>query len=219
MGEGDHRSKESLRVSMGPRLPMRPIVELPKYLNPDYRKCTGCRICEYACVKYHYGKVLNPELSRVRVYHIYPGPMAIPIQCSNCIDHPCTEACPVDPPVIYYDEKRFILRVDRERCLGHKCGRCAEVCRNERSGAIHFHPPEHDYAIVCDQCDGAGSDGAPDPQCAKICPTRVFFYSVSRGGSSRRWAWPPERIAHDLAEGYKPGTAERRVIPLPPELE
>jgi len=195
------------------------LADLPHYLNPDHGRCTGCRLCEYACVKQHYGKSLNPELSRVRVYHVYPGPMAIPIQCSNCSDHPCTSVCPVDPPVIHYDEKKFILKVDTERCLGHKCGRCAEACRRERSSATHFYPPDHDYAIVCDQCDGVGPDGEPDPQCAKICPTKVFFYSAARGGAGRRYAWPPEKIAQDLAENFKPGTAARRVIPLPPELK
>lgn len=189
-----------------------------KYLNPLHGKCTGCRLCEYACVKFHYGDVLNPELSRVRVHLVYPGPMAIPIMCASCMDHPCTTVCPVDPPVITYDEKKSIIKVDKERCLGHNCGRCAEKCKEERSGAIRYYPPEHDYAIVCDQCDGAGPNGEPDPQCAKICPFDVFFYSTPVGGEGWRYAWPPERIAEDIAERFKPGTAKKRVLPLPPDL-
>jgi len=189
-----------------------------KYLNPLYDRCTGCRLCEYACVKQHYGNMINPELSRVRVHLIYPGPMSIPIQCSSCTDHPCTKACPVIPPIITYDEKKFIVKVEKERCLGHNCGRCAETCKKERSGAIRFHPPEHDYAIVCDQCDGAGPNGEPDPQCAKVCPFNVFFYSRPVGGESWRYALPPEKIAEDLAERFKPGTAKSRLSPLPPEL-
>jgi len=190
-----------------------------KYLNPIFERCTGCRLCEFACVKYHYGSVVNPELSRVRVYLIYPGPMAIPIQCSACVDHPCTGACPVDPPVITYDENKFIIKVDKQRCLGNKCSMCAEACKRMRSGAIHFYPPDHDYAIVCDQCDGAGPNGEPDPQCSKICRFNVFHYGSPQGGDNGRYAWPAGRIAQDLAERFKPATAEKKVSRLPPDLE
>ena len=205
-----------------PQRPVRqPIFPPPgpwKYLNPIFERCTGCRLCEYACVKYHYGNVINPELSRVKVYLMYPGPMAIPIQCSSCRDHPCTEACPVKPQVIIYDENKFIIKVDKERCLGHKCGKCAQACQKVRSGSIHFYPPDHDYAIVCDQCDGAGPNGEPDPQCARICRFNVFFYSSPAGGENGRYAWPAEAIARDLAERYKPGTAKKKVAILPPDL-
>jgi Fe-S-cluster-containing hydrogenase component 2 len=203
------------------RLERQPIFPPPgpwKYLNPIFERCTGCRLCEYACVKYHYGNVVNPELSRVRVHLMYPGPMAIPIQCSSCRDHPCTEACPVKPQVIVYDEEKFIIKVDKDRCLGHKCGKCAETCRKARSGAIHFYPPDHDYAIVCDQCDGAGPNGEPDPQCARICRFNVFYYASPAGGENGRYAWPAEAIAQDLAERYKPGTARKKVAILPPDL-
>lgn len=181
----------------------------PKYLNPDHSSCTGCRLCEYYCVKQHYGQVINPELSRVRVYHVYPGPMAIPVQCSNCADYPCVAACPLDPKVISVDKTKFVLKVDRERCLGHRCGKCADTCRTMRSGAIHFYPPEHDYPLVCDQCDGAGPDGEPEPQCAKHCPFSVFFYSTPKGGEGWRYAWPPERIAQDIAERFQPASSEK----------
>ena len=181
----------------------------PKYLNPDHSSCTGCRLCEYYCVKQHYGQVINPELSRVRVYHVYPGPMAIPIQCSNCADYPCVAACPLDPKVLSVDKTKFVLTVDHERCLGHRCSKCADACKTLRSGAIHFYPPEHDYPIVCDQCTGAGPNGEPEPQCAKHCPFSVFFYSTPKGGEGWRYAWPPERIALDIAERFQPASSEK----------
>jgi carbon-monoxide dehydrogenase iron sulfur subunit len=181
----------------------------PKYLNPDHASCTGCRLCEYFCVIQHYGAVINPELSRVRVYHVYPGPMAIPIQCSNCADYPCVAACPLEPKVLSVDKTKFVLTVDRDRCLGHRCGKCADACTQLRSGAIHFYPPTHDYPIVCDQCDGAGPDGDPDPQCAKHCPFSVFFYSTPKGGEGWRYAWSPERIAKDLAERFQSASPEK----------
>jgi len=91
-------------------------------LNPVHSRCTGRRLCEYACVRQHYGKVVNPELSRVRVYLMYPGPIAVPILCSNCMDHPCTEACPVNPRVITYDEKKFIVRLTGSAAWGTTVG-------------------------------------------------------------------------------------------------
>jgi hypothetical protein len=88
-----------------------------------------------------------------------------------------------------------------------------------RSGAIHFYPPDHDYAIVCDQCDGIGPNGEPDPQCAKICRFNVFFYGSPQGGENGRYAWPAEKIAQDLAERFKPATAEKKISRVPPDLE
>jgi len=124
----------------------------------------------------------------------------------------------MDPKVLYVDRKKFVLKVDKERCLGHRCGRCAEACEKLRSGAIYFYPPGHDYPIVCDQCDGAGPNGEPYPQCAKNCPFGVFFYSTSKGGEGWRYAWPPERIARDLEERFKPAS-KRRLAKSPFEID
>lgn len=162
---------------------------------------------------------MNLELSRIRVYQHYPGPVAVPITCSNCEDHPCVEACPQSPPVIHYDEEQKLLRVDTDRCLGHKCGRCATACKEKRSDAIHFYPPDHDYAIVCDQCIGAGPDGSPDPQCVKICPAKVLFYAIPQGGSAFRYAVSSVEIAKDLSERFYPAGTSASRCNKPPETQ
>lgn len=90
--------------------------------------------------------------------------MAIPIQCSNCSDHPCGDTCPVDPKVLYVDEKKFVLKVDKERCLRHKCGKCAEACNNLRFGSIHFYLPEHDYPIGRAHCTAGSLIRDPEPK-------------------------------------------------------
>lgn len=189
-----------------------------KNLNPAYEKCIGCRLCELACVKQHYGSVMNPELSRIRVSYHYPGPIAVPITCSNCEDHPCVDVCPQSPPVIRYDEENMLVRVDKDRCLGHRCGRCASVCRENRSEAIHFCPPNHDYAIICDQCIGAGPNGSPDPQCVKMCPVNVLFYAAPQGGSAFRYAVRSVEIARDISERFYPAGGSERRCKKSPEI-
>jgi Fe-S-cluster-containing hydrogenase component 2 len=39
--------------------------------------------------------------------------------------------------------------------------------------AIHFYPPDHDYAIVCDLCE---KDGERQPQCVDVCPRHALEY-------------------------------------------
>lgn len=172
----------------------------PFQIVVKWDQCRGCRLCEMACTMFQYN-VINPELSRIRVYEFYPGPMSIPITCSYCSDHPCAEVCPTG--ALYYDKNTFWLKVDKEKCLGIKCGACARACKEKRSNIIHFYPPSHDYAIVCDQCEG-------DPQCVKACPFDVLEY-VPKILEGYRFADPPEAIAEDLAERWYPATVERRL--------
>jgi len=53
--------------------------------------------------------------------------------------------------------------VDKARCLGYKCAKCQIACGSD---AIHFYPPTHDYAIVCDLCE---KDGVMKPACVEGC--------------------------------------------------
>lgn len=163
-----------------------------------WEECRGCNLCMMACSRHHFGKV-NPELSAIKVYQFYPGPMSIPVTCSYCLDRPCVEACPCD--ALYYDAENALLRVNREECLGVDCSACALACQEKRSGAIHFYPPEYDFAIVCDQCDGA-------PQCVTFCPFDCLDYQS--GMLAEHQADPASRIAEDMAERWYPATSAQR---------
>jgi hypothetical protein len=42
----------------------------------------------------------------------------------------------VDPPVIHYDEKKFHMVVDSDRCLGSSCAQCLGHVRPRCPGSI-----------------------------------------------------------------------------------
>ena len=166
-------------------------------------RCTGCRLCELACTKFHFG-IINPELSRIRIYTVHPGPMNIPMLCSHCSDTPCVNACPTG--ALHTDEGSYVIKVDVKKCLGSKCGLCARACREERSGVVKFFPPHHDYPLICDKCDG-------DPQCVSVCPFGTIEKVIHQIVDGRWFADPLERIAEDLAQRWLPATKERVKLP------
>jgi len=139
--------------------------------------CVGCGICEVACAIYHFGE-FNKELSRIKIQkRMTPVSKSIQTVCAQCEpeERACEKACPLkDKPAIHFDEKNYHMTVDRDRCLGHKCGRCAAACGGD---AIHFHPPDHDYAIVCDLCE---KEGMRQPQCVEVCPRHALEYMAAR---------------------------------------
>lgn len=138
--------------------------------------CVGCGICELACSFHHYG-LLNRELSRIRIQkRMTPVSKSIQSVCAQCGpgERECQKACPLDPPVIHFDSNKKHMDVDTERCLGHDCGRCAKACGGD---AIHFYPPEHDYALVCDLCEKAGTRR---PRCVDACPRQALEYMSAR---------------------------------------
>ena len=138
-------------------------------------RCVGCGICELACSVFHFG-VMNRELSRVRIHkRMVPITKSVQTVCAQCgpEERECEKACPLDPPVIHFDEARRHMAVDTDRCLGYKCQLCAKACGAD---VIHFHPPEHDYALVCDLCE---RDGERRPQCVESCPHNALEFMSS----------------------------------------
>jgi len=166
----------------------------------------GCGICELACAFYHFG-ALNRELSRIKIQkRMTPVSKSIQTVCAQCgpEERECEKACPLDPPVIHFDAKKQHMSVDTSRCLGHNCGRCAEACKG---GAIHFYPPEHDYAIVCDLCE---RDGVRLPQCVDVCPRQALEYMPARSYPYLRDAQHLWRIGAD----EKAELIHKRTYPL-----
>ena len=89
-------------------------------INTRDLNCVGCGICEMACAYFHYG-VLNRELSRIRIHKLMtPLTKSLQTVCAQCgsEERDCEKACPVDPPVIHYDDEARRMTVDVERCLG-----------------------------------------------------------------------------------------------------
>jgi Fe-S-cluster-containing hydrogenase component 2 len=144
------------------------------YIQTRWDLCTGCGICEAACSMHHYG-VINPELSRIRIYrYMLPIPKSVQNVCVHCREEEreCQKACPQDPPVIHYDESAMHMKVDLERCLGSACGLCRDACPAE---VPHFYSPDYDYSMVCDLCE---KNGQRQPRCVQVCPYGALEYLV-----------------------------------------
>ena len=149
-----------------------PYPEGVAYINTRWDLCTGCGVCEITCSMAHCG-VINRELSRIRIYrYLLPVPKSVQTVCSHCSEEEreCQKACPVDPPVIYYDDELQHMVVDRDRCLGSSCGQCREACP---ANVPRFYPPDHDYSLVCDLCE---HDGKRRPQCVEVCPSYALEF-------------------------------------------
>ena len=147
------------------------------FIECDEIKCVGCGICQMACSMKHFN-VINKELSRVQVRkYLLPLPKAVQVTCQQCADEEreCEKACPVNPPVIYFDKDTLHMVVDAERCLGENCLQCREACPAK---AVRFYPSASEAVFVCDLCD-TENNGDRDPQCINICPTGALYFSRS----------------------------------------
>ena len=126
-----------------------------EHVHVDVNKCTGCRVCEYACSMEKY-KVFNPSKSRIRVVRMYPHTNAA-ITCKSCQDVPCVLACP--RKALTQSEENGVILVNEELCDG--CGWCVASCE---IGAIALDPKP--TVRICDLCNGR--EGGP--ACIEWCP-------------------------------------------------
>ena len=108
----------------------------------DYRKCTGCKLCEEVCSLQHVEGTFQPEKSRIRVYdheNLY-----FPI-----IAGPYTEAA---------CNSRHVTIVE-----GHEFDDCI-FCRASCPVKPIFREPDTDIPLKCDFCGEP-----PNPQCVSVC--------------------------------------------------
>ena len=160
----------------------------------NYDLCTGCRLCEMTC-SLTKEKVIRPEVSRIKVYQFWPGPVDVPAVCRLCSDHPCVEASPPKVNALSINEKTGNVEVDTDKCIGIKCSACQKACPHEL--AISFHP-ETNKAMICDLCQG-------DPECVKVCPTGALVFLPGSTFDGKHYAvFTPEDIAGSLASKFYP---------------
>ena len=137
------------------------------YVRVDIDKCTGCRVCEYACSMEKDG-AFNPTRSRIRVVRSYPHTNAA-ITCRLCEDMPCVNACP--RKALSRSEKNGSIRVDEEICDG--CGWCVRSCK---VGAMALDPKP--TVRVCDLC----SQREAGPACIEWCPEEALGLAPQERG-------------------------------------
>jgi len=133
---------------------------MEKVLSIDYRKCTGCRLCELVCAVSHDG-VSNPMRSRIKVMKWEHEGVYVPVSCQQCEDAPCMAVCPVK--AISRDEELQYVKIDYDICIG--CRSCVAVCP---FGAMSYNTTDK-KVFKCDLCEG-------DPQCARFCEVNAIEF-------------------------------------------
>ncbi|MCW4037620.1 MAG: 4Fe-4S dicluster domain-containing protein [Candidatus Bathyarchaeota archaeon] len=200
---------EEVRAKNGWGVESLPRPSGPAFIQSRDDLCVGCGICEMACSMFHFG-VINRELSRIRILkYLIPLSKAIQsicVQCDKKEERECEKACPLDPPAIFYDEKRLHMQADEERCLGSKCGKCREAC----SAEIPRFYPDHNYPLVCDLCE---KDGERRPQCVEVCPNHALEYMPSRDrryvvSTAHLWRIHPDEKAEFISKRLYPLTKD-----------
>lgn len=121
-------------------------------------KCTGCRLCEVACVLEHEGFCMT-GYARLRIDKDEVKGTDSPRVCQHCADAPCAANCPT--AALFVDDDG-IVQLNVADCNG--CRACYEVCPHD---AIFFEPSELTIR-KCDLCHG-------DPACVKACESQALL--------------------------------------------
>lgn len=140
-----------------------------KFVSVDPSKCTGCGICELACIQQKGEQ--SPLRSRIRVVRITPI-FNFALACRACKDAKCVKACP--EKAISQDENTGLLLIDDRKCEG--CDWCVQACEY---GGITIQS-NTGIATVCDLCGGT-------PQCVEFCPEEALELVDSDQAAAKRF--------------------------------
>ena len=130
--------------------------------------CTGCSLCETACVASHESGEYGLKGARLRIEAgKEPGQHRV-MFCTSC--KKCIDVCPTQ--ALRWHSKSGAVELIVDRC--DSCGKCVEICptrvilHSEQGITIHGGPTLEWYPKICDLCNGK-------PECARICPTGAIF--------------------------------------------
>lgn len=133
-------------------------------------RCVGCKTCELQCSIKHsrakdlFGAVLGGERPVRRVFVETNGEVNMPLQCRQCREPRCVQACMSG--AMYEDRESGLVLNREERCLG--CWMCVMACP---FGAI-VPDEREEKAVKCDQCLSEDHD----PACVRGCPTGALQF-------------------------------------------
>jgi carbon-monoxide dehydrogenase iron sulfur subunit len=139
-----------------------------KVIGVHTDRCTGCKTCELYCAveRGSHGKTLlkaaqesPPPRPRIKVEDSNEVPL--PLQCRQCVEAPCLNACPSG--ALVRDTKSGMVVVREDRCIA--CWTCLILCP---FGVISPWP-ERKFALKCDRCAFM-----EHPVCVDVCPTRAL---------------------------------------------
>jgi len=130
--------------------------------------CLGCRSCELACaVEHSLGKTLlaaireNPK-PQYRVHVVTDGQGFLPLQCRNCEEAPCLNACLTGA---LQRDTRGVVTCATELCVG--CWMCIMVC----PFGVITRKHEERRINKCDRCPDRD-----EPACVNACPVKALVY-------------------------------------------
>jgi carbon-monoxide dehydrogenase iron sulfur subunit len=131
-------------------------------------RCTGCKTCELYCgaERGSEGKTLLAAVQerpvpqpRVRVEGSQGAAFAL--QCRQCLQAPCIDACLSG--ALYRDAESGIVLIREDLCVG--CWTCTAFCPY----GVIYPSPERKIAIKCDRCLYMET-----PVCVDVCPTKAL---------------------------------------------
>ena len=149
-----------------------------KFVSVDPSKCTGCGICEYACVLEKDEEILNPIRSRIRVVRMTPM-FNFALACRFCEDAKCVTACP--EKALSQSEQTGIIMVKENKCKG--CDWCIQACPH---GGITIHS-DTGKAVACDLCGG-------EPKCVEFCPEEALDLVCTDEDADKRFSDALEKL-------------------------
>ena len=139
-----------------------------KVIGVHLDRCTGCKTCELYCAteRGSNGKTLFKAVqeepvpqSRVRVEG--SDGVSFPLQCRQCLNAPCLDACLSG--VLTRDPETNMVIINDDRCIG--CWTCTLFCPY----GVIYPWPDRKMALKCDRCNYMEY-----PVCVDVCPTNAL---------------------------------------------
>ena len=154
----------------------RPMPRWAKVL--DQTTCIGCHACTTAC-KAENEVPLGVSRTYVKSVDVGEHPDARRAfqvtRCNQCVDSPCTDACPTGA---MHTRPDGIVDFNKDICIG--CKACIAACPYD---AI-FINPEDNSAEKCNFCSHRIDSGL-EPACVSVCPTQSIMVGDLNDPESR----------------------------------
>ena len=139
-----------------------------KVIGVHLDRCTACKTCELYCAaeRGSNSKTLLQAAqefpvpkSRVRVEG--RGNASLPLQCRQCLDAPCLDACLSG--ALERDPETHMVVIREDRCIA--CWTCTIFCPY----GVIYPWPDRKMALKCDRCNYMEY-----PVCVDVCPTKAL---------------------------------------------
>ena len=132
---------------------------MPKIIV-DYKKCTGCRLCEVSC-SFRDHIDFNPRKANIHIKKNEETGLDKPLVCRQCKNAKCAEACP--EKAIRRMPDMGVWQIESSLCTG--CYLCIEACPFNG-----IYAGINNIAHKCDLCLDQY------PACVDICPSNALRF-------------------------------------------